>query len=533
MLGLDGYEPTVGKALMAEGRLPFLRDLSERSARFAIDHGPAKYTGLAWEHVSTGLSPDDAKRWAAVFFDPKTYAVWQQPTGLDPFPTSLEARTVVVDAPYYNLARDTRAQGIVAWGTHDPGVRFATRPESLAVEIRARFGPYPSARWIYGFTWPSVENTRLMGEAFVKAIELRAELSRWLLAERFPDWELALVVPTELHSAIEALWHGFDATHPLHGHPSAGPAREALVASYEALDRLVRALVERFPDAAVVAFNMHGMGPNFSDVSSMLLFPELLYRHAFGRGLLSARRDWREANGDPPGLGPRETWTRAVLGAYRDPRVVASMAWRKLATRIAGTGRPPAVDPVSRAPLQPIDWMPAAWYRRHWHRMRAFALPSFYDGRVRVNLAGRERDGIVPRERHAEVCREVEAVARACRDLATGEPVVASVVDRGGRDPFDIDATEADLVVNWRLPTLGFEHPTLGRIGPVPYRRTGGHTGGYGMAWIKGSGLEPGDHGLRSSFDVVPTAIDLLGEARPARLSGRSMLTPLANAAAR
>lgn len=525
MLGLDGYDPVVGASMMAEGRLPALRALSGRSARFALEHGPAKFSGLAWEHVSTGLAPDDAGRWAAVFFDPRTYAVWQQPTALAPFPASLSARTVVVDAPYYDLKRDPRAQGIVAWGTHDPGVGFATRPESLAQEIQARFGPYPASDWIYGFSWPSVTKTQTMGAAIVKGIEVRAELTRWLLAERLPDWDLAIVIPTELHSAIEALWHGFDKDHPLNAMPSAAAARDGLVACYDALDRLVGKLVADFSDATIIAFNMHGMGPNFSDVPSMLLFPELLFRHAFGTALLGGRPDWQATNGAVPPLAENEGWEQSIRRVFRND-FVAGSAWQRIVRRVFPVRRQPkAADATGGPSRQSIDWMPAAWYKRYWPRMQAFALPAFYDGRVRINLAGREGLGSVRPEHYAAVCREIETMVRACRDIRTGEPIVEHVSGINGRDPRDVDPTEADLAITWRLSTLGFDHPTLGRIGPVPYRRTGGHTGGHGMAWLCGSELPVGDHGVRSSFDVVPTVVELLGEPRPARLSGHSLLS--------
>ena len=68
------------------------------------------------------------------------------------------------------------------------------------------------------------------------------------------------------------------------------------------------------------------------------------------------------------------------------------------------------------------------------------------------------------------------------------------------------------------------EHPRLGLVGPVPLRRTGGHTGRYGMAYVLAPGLDPGDRGVRSAFDVAPTIVDLLG-ARPAGpMSGSSLL---------
>src|SRR5262249_55166868 len=112
-----------------------------------------------------------------------------------------------------------------------------------------------------------------------------------------------------------------------------------------------------------------------------------------------------------------------------------------------------------------------------------------------------------------------------------GEPVVDHV-ERANRDPMTVAATESDLVIVWRTASLGFEHPKLGRIGPLPYRRTGGHTGPYGMAYLAGDGIAPGDYGVRSSFDVVPTLIELLGEKIPDGLSGQRLpISALQNSA--
>jgi predicted AlkP superfamily phosphohydrolase/phosphomutase len=139
--------------------------------------------------------------------------------------------------------------------------------------------------------------------------------------------------------------------------------------------------------------------------------------------------------------------------------------------------------------------------------MPAFALPSFYDGRIRVNLAGRERDGMVPLSRYEETLRELETLLRECRNPRTGEPVVEFFERASTRDPLALSSSEADLLVIWRGVVAAIEHPRLGLIGPVPLRRTGGHTGPHGMAFVAapGKGVEPGDRGVRSSFDVVPT----------------------------
>jgi hypothetical protein len=117
----------------------------------------------------------------------------------------------------------------------------------------------------------------------------------------------------------------------------------------------------------------------------------------------------------------------------------------------------------------------------------------------------------------------VEALVRECRDLRTGEPVVDHVERTGGHDPLTLAPSASDLVVVWRGAALGFSHAVHGRIGPLPYRRTGGHTGPYGVAYLAGDGITAGEGGVRSSFDVVPTIVELLGERPAAALSGRSL----------
>jgi predicted AlkP superfamily phosphohydrolase/phosphomutase len=530
-IGLDGYEQSLGDKLMEAGELPGLAALRRKSARFLLDHGAATRTGLAWEHVSSGRSPEDAGRWSAVDFDTDTYRVWHDGTSLPPFVGMLDARTVVFDPPYFDLRLAPSVRGVMNWGAHDPGVALGARPAELIDEIHSRFGAYPAGDCMYDIAWPSPERLRKMGDVLVHATEVRARAARWLLEERCRDWDLAFVVAGELHSATEAFWHGIDPTHPLHSFPSAMPAADRLRAVYRETDALANDLVSAFPDATVVAFAMNGMGPNRSDVASMVLLSELLYRHAFRRPLLRVPHGWANAPQGMPILDGHTDWSQAVksmISQFPEPLDLARrVAARVLPESVKRMLRPKG-DVLSCAPdgalRLPLDWMPTGLYQPHWHAMRFFALPSFYDGRIRLNLAGREREGMIPAADYERVCDEVESLVRACRDLRSGEPVVAHVERFGGRDPLALGPSESDLVVVWRGAALGFEHAELGRMGPLPYRRTGGHTGPYGMAYLAGDGIGPGDYGVRSSFDVVPTIVELLGEQLPPGLSGRSLL---------
>jgi hypothetical protein len=125
-----------------------------------------------------------------------------------------------------------------------------------------------------------------------------------------------------------------------------------------------------------------------------------------------------------------------------------------------------------------ISWMPAYRCRCFWPQMPAFALPSFYDGRIRINLQGREANGIVSPEEYQSTCQRLSGLLSECANLLTREPAVEQVY-KSNNDPLNLDNYEADLYVVWKSAPLGLFSPRLGKIGPLPYRRTGGHTGRY------------------------------------------------------
>ncbi len=531
---LDGYEHSVAQRLMAAGEMPELSRLAGASARFRLDHGGALTTGPGAEHAATGLAPAAAHRWNVVYFDPRSYASWQEGTRLRPFAADLSCRTVVFDAAYFDVRAAPTIRGLVNWGAHDPGVTRTSQPRDLLSEVEARFGPYPAHQWTYAFTWPSPERSARMGEELARAIDRRAEVARWLLESRLPDWDLAFLSVSETHSVIESLWHGVDPTHPLHHLPSAGPARDGIAAVYRAIDRLIGGLTAAFPEAATVVFSMGGMGVNRSDVPSMLLLPELLYRHAFGSAYFNAPPEWSSAPAPCPVPSAEVTsWERYVAVGFPPvdqprsrPHPIYALASRALPRRVksllrAGFRTAPR-DQVLHMPLD--DW-PAARYRQFWPRMPAFAPHSYNDGTIRINLAGRERRGIVAAADYGRLVAELEDLVRACIDPATGESAVDLVERPPSPDPFALESTQADLTILWKGAATCLEHPRLGRIGPVPYRRVGGHTNRFGMAYIRAPGLAPGERGLRSAFDVVPTIVQLLGQQAKRSLSGTSLFS--------
>src|ERR1700674_1315280 len=537
-IGLDGLEVTLAERLMVEGQMPALADLRKRAARFLLDEGPALRAGLPWEHVASGMSPEGAGRWGPVEFDPTSYTAWQDGAHFTPWWDKTKLRVVVFDPPFVDLGRARNTQGIVAWGSHSPGAATAARPAALLPEFVQRFGDYPAVDWTYGTPWPSAARARLMGEALSQALDVRSRAAQWLATERFPEWDFFFAVAGELHGGVEGLWHGVDAGHPLNTHPSAGAAASALLDIHRALDHMIGQLVNAAGDAVIIAFNMGGMGPNHCDVQSMVLLPELLYRHAFGQPLLTVPPRWTATPNRLPNLDEHDNWDTVTASwvpePTREPEAAAAGILRTIARRLPKPvkgllkgARSAAADWRSRqAPSgrQEVDYIPGYRYRHHWPRMPAFALPSFLDGRIRINLRGRERYGIVELSQYEEPCRTLETLLGECRDPRTGEPTVATIERASTANPLALTSSESDLLVVWRDVAAALEHPRLGLIGPVPLRRTGGHTR-HGIAYLAARGLEPGERGVRSSFDVVPTIVELLGAQPTTRLAGKSLLS--------
>jgi predicted AlkP superfamily phosphohydrolase/phosphomutase len=143
-----------------------------------------------------------------------------------------------------------------------------------------------------------------------------------------------------------------------------------------------------------------------------------------------------------------------------------------------------------------------------------------------VNLAGRERHGIVHPDQYEAVCAEIEERLHELHDPRTGRPVVSEVLrTRSGPDDRTPGLPDPDLVVSWHSAAWDVvDSPAVGRIGPVPFGRTGSHVN-RGFIAVRGPGAEPGSrlpHGRVT--DVAATVLDLAGASPRRPIDGRPLL---------
>jgi len=544
VLCLDAFHAPLGDQLIAEGRLPGLKRLKEQSARFELEHGPegkSRYTGLTWEHFSAGRKPESTGRWSVITWDADAFEARQLNVAEPPFLADLDVKCAIFDPPYWDIEAQSNAVGVVGWSGHDTGCHPTSVPETLMTEIVAKFGHPPSVAELNTMVYASPDHTRRMGEIIRDTTVLRTDIASWFFSERCTDWDVAVLGFGEPHDAVELFAHGIIPGHMLSDYPTAAIAREELYRCYEVLDAQVTRLMDQFPDCTFVAFTMHGMGLNDTDLPTMLLLPELMYRMEFEQPLFRSREDWQSA--PVPVLKEGEDWNGAVIGAMVHP---PKGMFENLPERAAGKARAVAYKALSKVfgdgagdflydkdvmkgeGLQhksySVAWMPSAQYAPYWPQMKAFGVPAYFDGRVRINLQGREKFGIVPVDEYHTVLEHLKQTLLECVDTRTGLPVIREMETPGVDDPLGLDGTQADIKILWNGSPVGFRHPKYGDIGPAPVRRVGGHSGGYGALYIMGEGIESGDFGVKSSFDVAPTIVELLGKVRPNWMDGETVL---------
>jgi len=550
-VGLDAAEWWVVEQLMAEGKLPHLAALRQRSLECRLETGVPYRSELPWTQFLTGRTARDNDYWSTAIFDPSDYSVsliGAYPG--KPFYAHDDITVIAFDVPHSTIRPDVQGVQVTAWGAHSSQYPRAARPAGLLNEIDARFGVHPCFDNDYDGGWHQPRYLDAIGTSLVQGARRRIDVAEWLLEEQ-PHWDLFMTVLSESHSAGHHFWHGIDGGHPLHDAFTSTQARAWLERTYQALDEGVGRLAAALPaDTSLVVFAVHGMQANANDVPSLALLPELAHRLHFGEALLAdvgqaawrrrghrplrppERMIWREVVRQRFAITPEERRRRRLRLAVPDAPIALA---RKIQRRLTGSPRVawelntsfPAESEASIEDMadvrQSVQWQPPSFYRRWWPQMDWFVQPTFSDAHVRINVEGRERDGRIPMDDFQQACNRFEQTVRACVNPRTGRSAVAEVY-RMREHPLEPNGPDGDLVVVWSDPPAdALIHPDVGMVGPLPFQRTGEHSVN-GFAFMSGPGIERGDLGTRSAFDVPPTILALMGREPEPGIAGTAMV---------
>ena len=158
-------------------------------------------------------------------------------------------------------------------------------------------------------------------------------------------------------------------------------------------------------------------------------------------------------------------------------------------------------------------------------RSQAFCLPTDLQGYIRINLHGREPNGVVLESESDAVCNALEAELLALRHRDTGAPVVKEVVRVRDvfRGPFAVELPDLSVIWNTAQIVKEVESPKCGVIQTEPdLSAGGGNHRGVGFMLIYGSNVDASRFSGHV-FDVAPTLSQLLGETRQPGWDGRPL----------
>lgn len=528
-IGLDAADHRRIDHWISAGKLPALRALRERSAHGRLI-GETGYTAeTGWTVFWTGCWSGTTDYWSPAHYNPD-YTIENRGAfaynSCSPFFEYADHRSIIAfDLPQTHVTVKSKGPRVIAWGAHSPQTGSYSAPPELLADINSKHGAHPALHHDDFLVWQSDADMRALTEKLIAGVRQRTKASLDLMANN--DWDVFLTTYGETHSAGHGFWHFSDPEHPLY--PFYAVDGDPMLEVYEAVDESVAELVAAAPaDATIAIFAQEGMKSNCADMPSWLFLPELLYRYSFNGEAALALGD---AESPPPPLKRQkeQEWMRAVWSLREGYGLLPALD-RVLPLGVTHRLRSFLKDRDGRL-IHPLDagkfqYMPPMWYQKAWPKMKAFALPTFSDGYVRVNVKGREKSGIVDPASFASTLDEIEGLIRDLRDPRSGKPVAKEII-RTRQNAEDDASVYADIIVMWDpQPTDVVDSTAYGRIGPAPFRRSGDHYS-EGFYFLAGPDVRPGKLKDARLVDFAPTVCELLGAPLQNHFDGSSFAREL------
>jgi predicted AlkP superfamily phosphohydrolase/phosphomutase len=478
ILQFDAASASVLDRLLAGDRLPALADLRRKGVWHQLDAPATQFAAGAQHSLYSGVELGDH----GLFYPFQWSAAEQRVHYMDRFEAPAPVwerlgrhgtRTLAVD-PYESRPPADAPPGtlVCGWQLHDRVVlRQWSSPGDADRRLRRLFGPPQPVDEVFGRH--TVDEMLGLRRRLLTAPGRVAEAAALLLDEQ--PYDLAWLTFCAAHVAGHQFWD-LSQLDPADIDPAAERVLgRTLDDVYRAVDAALGQVVAALPpDADLMVVSPVGMDVNTSRAD---LLPEML------RAILDSRD--RSQQGASGATDASSIWRlRAALPSGLRARVAAALPERA------------ALDLTARLELRGVDWSST----------RAFAHPAENQGYIRLNLRGRERDGIVDPADADQLMDEIAAGLRTFVDLDGGRAVdsVDRVADLFGSG--DRAHQLPDLIVRWT------DRPAT-RLGGVRSDR-------YGTVLRHGVGSgRSGNHTEGDAWAlVVPGASRLVEPARPPRL---------------
>lgn len=422
-IGVDAAESTVVRQLIEQNELPALKSLLGGGCWLEVRSPSPIGSGAVWPTFLTGSDPTAHGIYSEWKWLPETMSLRRyEGHHLTPFWKLLAEQGLsigVFDVPFAPPVGITRGFEVCEWWAHDStaaGLRAG--PDEIQSLVQAAPAhPLASNRFVTA-TPESKTNIAELADACSAGARLRGSLAQRLIQETRP--RLSLIVFPEVHHAGHQLWHTLAPENPLY-QPLAGNGHslEPLLKDvHRAVDRQIGELIEASNASTVMVFALHGMRP-------ALGFPAFLGPLLCERGY-ARLATWRAQN-----------WTKRGLSTFAAVKRYSPAPLKKLYYQ--------ALPSTATYRLARPTMLPAY----DWQKTRAFSLPTDQYGWIRVNLIGREAEGIVSLDQYDTLCDELSEMLLQLTS-ESGDLLVNDVLRTA------VDAASArvnplpDLVVHWR-----------------------------------------------------------------------------------
>jgi predicted AlkP superfamily phosphohydrolase/phosphomutase len=506
ILQFDAASASLLSRLFERGALPVLAGLRERGVWHELDAPATQFAAGAQHTLYSGVALADHGLFYPFQWSPAEQRVRYMHDLPGPAPIwerlgRTGTRTLAVD-PYESRPPTEAPTGtlVCGWQLHDRVVlRRWSSPEPAYDALQRVFGPPQPVDEVFG--QHTVGEMLALRRRLLGAPARVADAATLLLGQE--PFDLAWLTFCAAHVAGHQFWD----LSQLDGAELDDAARRVLGTAlddvYAAVDLAIGRIVAALPEGAdVMVVSPVGMDVNTSRAD---MLPEML---------AAVLGPSRAAPGDVERTeaSARSSiwWLRAAVPSGVRARVANALPERL------------ALDLTARLELRGLDWKST----------KAFAHPAENQGYVRINLVGRERDGIVTPAEAGPLLDEIARGLLTFRDL-DGTPAVASV--ERVADLFG-SGTHADLlpdlIVRWTdSPATHVRGVRSDRYGTVMRRgvgsgRSGNHTEGDAWALVVPGGSRPValDRPPRLE-DVAATAVALSGEST-AGMVGQPLLEP-------
>ncbi|MDR7485187.1 MAG: alkaline phosphatase family protein [Armatimonadota bacterium] len=586
LLGLDGATLSLLRPWAEEGHLPTLARLMADGTWGPLMSTTPASTPVAWTSMVTGVYPGKHGIFGFVKRRPGSYdldvvtsldrrrpAIWNL---LD----RVGLRSIVVDVPFTYPPEQINGIMISGLGTPDVTSEFV-HPKPLREVVLREFAPYPLDIYYRGDVMAFLEEAR-------RLTDHRLALARFL-AREFP-WDFFMLGLMATDRIQHVVWKYLDPGHFLYTEEDARRYRPAILGYYRRLDEVMAELVALAgPQATFVIASDHGFGPMDRSLSLLRWLAQQGMIALGGRIWEYAPPD-RIPSFMPH--GPGQVVQQIGGGPYADgltflvdePDSYAGAVFRianlhpdrryevrativdgtpdallefddlsRTGNPILGGGylreRPSDVSAVFQPQRSEIElFVGLTTYNRNpcgyltlgglalaeredWSKTVAYVLDTgdATEGRrIRLNVRGREPNGIVERgEEYERVRDRIASGVLALRD-DRGRPLVSSVYRREDlyRGPYVEEGP--DLVVGFApgVGGVGSVPELYGYLpnGPISVPSVTGNSGNHrreGIFVACGEGISRGQTITAEIVDLAPTILCLLGAPVLPDMDGR------------